>query len=44
MKLAEEKNLAGCCGLYCVLCPKCATIQDFAPKANIDSKVRHQAR
>ncbi len=22
MKLAEEKNLAGCCGIYCGLCPR----------------------
>jgi hypothetical protein len=22
VKLAEEKNLAGCCGLYCGLCPR----------------------
>jgi len=28
MNLAEEKNLAGCCGLYCGLCPR---FQSTAP-------------
>jgi hypothetical protein len=40
MKLAEEKNLAGCCGIYCGLCP---WFQSTAPSRCPGCRIRSQS-
>ena len=40
MKLAEEKNLAGCCGIYCGLCP---WLQSTAPSRCPGCRIRSQS-